>query len=95
VASHSHLAHLDYSKSSLETAKARIAALDSGAPLPVILPAPRKAESATSIPTPAVAAPVVSAAAARATSARQGRRIALVIGNSAYRSVVQLAQSAQ
>jgi tetratricopeptide (TPR) repeat protein len=91
VASQSHLAHLDYSKSSLETARARIAALDSGAPLPVILPAPRKAESATSIPTPVVAAPVVSAAAARATSARQGRRIALVIGNSAYRSVVQLA----
>ena len=90
LASQSHLMHLDYSKSSLETARARIAALDSGAPLPVILPAPRKAESATSIPTPAVAAPVVSAAAARATSARQGRRIALVIGNSAYRSVVQL-----
>jgi hypothetical protein len=63
LASQSHLAHLDYSKSSLETAQARIAALDSGAPLPVILPAPRKAESA---------------------------RIALVIGNSAYRSVVQL-----
>jgi tetratricopeptide (TPR) repeat protein len=90
LASQSHLAHLDYSKSSLETARARIAALDSGDPLPVILPAPRKAQSATSIPTPTVAAPVVVASVVRATSASQGRRIALVIGNSAYRSVVQL-----
>ncbi|MBU6461155.1 MAG: caspase family protein [Bradyrhizobium sp.] len=90
LASQSYLAHLDYSKSSLETARARIAALDSGAPLPVILPAPRKAESATSIPTPAVTASVVPPSVARATSASQGRRIALVIGNSAYRSVVRL-----
>ena len=90
LASQSYLANLDYSKSSLETARARLAALDSGAPLPVIPPAPRRAESATSIPTPSVAAPVVAQAAARATSASQGRRIALVIGNSAYRSTVQL-----
>lgn len=87
LASQSYLAHLDYSRDSLETARARIAALDSGAPLPVILPAPRKAESATSIPTPDVAAPVVAPSAVAATSARQGRRIALVIGNSTYRSV--------
>ncbi len=90
LASHSYLANTDYSRSSLETARARLAALDSGAPLPVILPAPRKAESATSIPTPSVAAPVVAPAAVRATAASQGRRIALVIGNSAYRNVVQL-----
>jgi tetratricopeptide (TPR) repeat protein len=90
ISSRSHLANLDYSKSSLETARARLAALDSGAPLPVILPAPRRAESATSIPTPSVAAPVVAQSAARATSASQGRRIALVIGNSKYRSAVQL-----
>ncbi len=90
LASRSYLANLDYSKSSLETARARIAALDSGAPLPVIAPAPRRAESATSIPTPTVAAPVVEPAAARATSASQGRRIALVIGNSAYRSANEL-----
>jgi tetratricopeptide (TPR) repeat protein len=88
--SQSHLANLDYSKSSLETARARLAALDSGAPLPVILPAPRRAESATSIPTPSVAAPLVAESAARATSASQGRRIALVIGNAKYRSAVQL-----
>jgi tetratricopeptide (TPR) repeat protein len=90
LASRSYLANIDYSKSSLETARARLAALDSGAPLPVILPAPRKAESATSIPTPSVAAPVVAPAAVRATAGSQGRRIALVIGNSAYRNVVQL-----
>jgi len=90
IASQSYLANLDYSKSSLETARARLAALDSGAPLPVIPAAPRRAESSTSIPTPSVAAPVVTAAAVRATSASQGRRIALVIGNSAYRNVVQL-----
>lgn len=91
LASHSDLAHLDYSKSSLETARARIAALDSGAPLPVILPAPKKAASETSIPTPSVAAaPVVAASVVRTTSASQGRRIALVIGNSAYKNVEQL-----
>jgi tetratricopeptide (TPR) repeat protein len=86
LASHSDLAHLDYSKSSLETARARVAALDSGAPVPVILPAPKRAASETSIPTPAIAAPV----AVRTTSASQGRRIALVIGNSAYKNVQQL-----
>ncbi len=90
LASHSYLANIDYSKSSLETARARLAALDSGAPLPVILPAPRKAESATSIPTPSVAAPIVAPATIHATAASQGRRIALVIGNSGYRNVVQL-----
>ena len=90
IASQSYLANIDHSKSSLETARARLAALDSGAPLPVILPAPRRAESTTSIPTPSVAVPVVAQAAARATSASQGRRIALVIGNSSYRNAVRL-----
>lgn len=90
LASQSYLANLDYSKSSLDTARARIAALTSGAPLPVIPPAPRRAESATSIPTPNVAAPVVAPDAARATQASQGRRVALVIGNSEYRNAVKL-----
>jgi tetratricopeptide (TPR) repeat protein len=90
IASQSYLANLDYSKSSLETARARIAALGSGAPLPLIPPAPRRAESATSIPTPNVAAPVVAPDAARATQASQGRRVALVIGNSDYRNTVKL-----
>ncbi len=90
LASQSYLANLDYSKSSIETARARIAALGSGAPLPVIPPAPRRAESATSIPTPNVGAPIVPPDAARATQASQGRRVALVIGNSDYRNAVKL-----
>jgi Tfp pilus assembly protein PilF len=90
LASQSYLANLDYSKSSIETARARIAALGSGAPPPVIPPAPRRAESATSIPTPNVGAPIVPPDAARATQASQGRRVALVIGNSDYRNAVKL-----
>jgi tetratricopeptide (TPR) repeat protein len=90
LGSQSQLINVDYSKSSLETARARIAALESGAPLPVILPAPKHAESTTSIPTPTVAAPTLEPAV-RATSAGQGRRIALIVGNSAYRNAIQLA----
>ena len=79
------------SKSALETARARLAALDSGVAqpsIPVVLP---KAASVTSIPTPAVSAPVVAAATIQKTVAREGRRVALVIGNSAYRTVPALA----
>ena len=42
------------------------------------------------MPTPAVAVPVVAPAVAKATAAKQGRRAALVIGNSAYKSVAAL-----
>lgn len=80
----------DISKSARETAEARLAALSSGAPQPTILPAPVRAASATSVPTPAVAVPVVAPAMVKATAARQGRRAALVIGNSAYKSVAPL-----
>ena len=80
----------DISKSARETAEARLAALTSGAPQPKILPAPSRASSATSVPTLAVAAPVVAPAVAKATSAKQGRRAALIIGNSAYKSVAVL-----
>ena len=80
----------DISKSARETAEARLAALTSGAPQPKILPVPSRASSATSVPTPAVAAPVVAPAVAKATAAKQGRRAALIIGNSAYRSVAVL-----
>lgn len=72
-----------------ETAAARLAALDSGAPQPKIQSVPIKA-GATSIPTQTVTAPVVGPAAAKATAARQGRRVALVIGNSAYKNVSRL-----
>ena len=74
-------------QSALETARARLAAIDSGAPQPVIAPAPARASSANSIATPVVAAPVAVPAAKRPA----GRRVALVIGNAAYKSVPTLA----
>ena len=81
----------DISKSARETAEARLAALSSGVPQPTILPAPVRAATATSVPTPAVAIPVVAPAMVKATAAKQGRRAALIIGNSAYKSVAALA----
>ena len=72
--------------SSLETARARLAALDSGALQPAIPAAPSEAASATSIPTPAAIVPTV----APNRVVQQGRRIALVIGNSAYKNVPAL-----
>ncbi|MDB5575944.1 MAG: hypothetical protein JWR80_1120, partial [Bradyrhizobium sp.] len=80
----------DISKSARETAEARLAALTSGAPQPKILPVPSRASSTTSVPTLAVAAPVVAPAVVKATAAKQGRRAALIIGNSAYKSVAVL-----
>jgi tetratricopeptide (TPR) repeat protein len=81
----------DVSKSALETAHARLAALDSGVAQPSIPNALPKAISATSIPTPATAVPTVAPAIIKTTVAKQGRRVALVIGNSVYRSVPALA----
>jgi tetratricopeptide (TPR) repeat protein len=80
----------DISKSARDTAEARLAALSSGVEQPKFLPAPARATSTTSVPTPSVAAPVVAPAAMKATAAKQGRRSALVIGNSAYKSVPAL-----
>jgi tetratricopeptide (TPR) repeat protein len=71
----------DIAAQSLETARARLAAFASGAPQPVIPPAQARAASPDSIPTPTVAAP-----APVALAAGQGRRVALVIGNAAYRN---------
>lgn len=77
-----------------ETARARLAALDSGAAAPVIPAVPAKAASPTSVPTPAIAAPILTMPVAselvQAATVRQGRRVALVIGNSAYRRVPEL-----
>jgi tetratricopeptide (TPR) repeat protein len=81
IASTSQL-RADVSKSALETAQARLAALKSGAVQPVIPAAPARASSVTSIPTPTVAIP-----GALPASSKHGRRVALVIGNSAYRNV--------
>jgi tetratricopeptide (TPR) repeat protein len=72
----------DIARSGLETARARLAAFDSGVPQPVIPAAPSRASSASSIPTPALAVP-----AAVPTAAKQGRRVALVIGNARYKNV--------
>jgi tetratricopeptide (TPR) repeat protein len=74
----------DSNKSSQDTARARLAALDSGMEQPSIPAAPRKVANQTSIPTPSLAASTVK------PSLSQGRRVALVIGNSAYKSVPAL-----
>ncbi len=85
VSSHSALRAFQ-AKSALETAHARLAALDSGAAQPVIPAAPKRAASATSIPTPQATVPKLAPAAI----AHHDRRVALVIGNSAYRNVPAL-----
>jgi len=89
IASKSYLANLDYSKSAQETARARLAALESGAPPPNIPPAPRKSQKENSIPTPTPVLPPIPVDLEPA-QADQGRRVALVIGNSDYRSVIKL-----
>ncbi len=76
----------DIHRSALETARSRLAAFASGAPQPAIAAAPSKSASATSIPTPTVAIPVVPPSAV----APSGRRVALVVGNSNYKSVPSL-----
>ena len=80
----------DNSKSARETAEARLAALSSGAPQPIFLPVPSRATSTTSVPTIAVTAPIVTPAVANASAAKEGRRVALIIGNSSYKSVPAL-----
>lgn len=70
----------DNAGSALATARARLAAFDSGAVQPVIPAAPVKVTSLTSIPTPEVAAP----APVQVEPAKLGRRVALVIGNADY-----------
>lgn len=75
----------DTAGEALDTARARLAAFDSGAPQPVIPPAPTRRASADSIPTPALTAP-----AAAQTGLTSGRRVALIIGNAGYRSVPAL-----
>jgi tetratricopeptide (TPR) repeat protein len=67
-----------------KTAKAHLAALESGAPQPVIPSLP--SQSGSSIYTPAVVVP-----AAVTPPKNVGRRAALVIGNSAYRNAPALA----
>jgi tetratricopeptide (TPR) repeat protein len=75
----------DGSQDAHVTARARLAAIDSGAAQPSILPAPVKAASQESVPTQAAAIPT-----AQTISVAQGRRVALVIGNSTYTKVPAL-----
>ena len=79
-------AQTDVMKTARETAIARLAALNAGAQQPVIPAAPVQRVSETSIPTPAAAPPTVAVRPAES----QGRRVALVIGNSAYQKVPAL-----
>lgn len=90
--SQSSYRHFDVHKRALETAVSRLAAMDSGEAIPEIPVLPGKSVNAASIPTPAAPALVkpVSAARLQATAAKQRRRVALVIGNSAYRKVPEL-----
>ena len=76
----------DNAGSALETARARLAAFDSGAVQPVIPAAPARVTSSTSIPTPEVAVP----APATVEAGKLGRRVALVIGNAGYTNASRL-----
>jgi uncharacterized caspase-like protein len=74
-----------------ETARARLAALDSGQAAPIIPAAPAQAANPMSVPTPTLAASILTKpVVAEQTIAKQGRRVALVIGNSTYRWVPEL-----
>lgn len=81
---------MDSNKVALDTARARLAAYDSGNAQPTIQPAPARVTSQTSIPTPAASAPILTKPIVAQTAPVQGRRIALVIGNSAYKNVPAL-----
>jgi tetratricopeptide (TPR) repeat protein len=84
LASHHRLVKVDVHRAAQETAAAQLAAIDSGAPLPVIPNAPARAANDNAIPTPTISALTPTA------SGQQGRRIALVIGNAAYQNVTAL-----
>jgi tetratricopeptide (TPR) repeat protein len=75
----------DNAASAIETARARLAAFDSGAPQPIIPASPSRAMLPDTIPTPA---PTIPASIPAPMS--QERRIALVIGNAAYKNVTTL-----
>jgi len=79
---------VDIFKSGYATAVARLAALDSGVEPPVIQPYPKNVKTPTAVPTEEVAVPPPPPAAAGQPD--QGRRVALVIGNSAYQKVPRL-----
>jgi len=75
------------SRESREIAKAHLAALESGVAPPVIPSVAVTSTSATSRPTAAIKAPAPDTP----VSTRHGRRVAMVIGNAAYKNVPELA----
>ncbi|MDO9562845.1 MAG: tetratricopeptide repeat protein [Bradyrhizobium sp.] len=81
----------DVSKEAFETAQARLAALQSGGISPVIAAPQLRVGNTGSIPTPAIAAPILTRPLGTPAAVRQGRRVALVIGNSGYQKVPALA----
>lgn len=66
------------------TARARLAAFDSGQAQPVIPASTGKPVAPFAVATPPLAAPVLTHPRLQAGPERQGRRVALVIGNAAY-----------
>src|SRR5262249_50089946 len=74
----------DVAAQGLKTARARLAAFDSGAVQPVIPPAPSRVTSPDSVPTQPVAAPTA------VPGPPKGRRVGLVIGNIAYKNAPPL-----
>lgn len=74
----------------IETARARLAALESGVTQPVIPASPSSVVSTTSVPTPILASPKPLTLERAEATAKQGRRVALVIGNSAYQNAPPL-----
>ena len=84
----------DVTRDAIETARAHLAAFESGEPPPVIPDAPIRVTNSASVPTPKIAAPILNQPLARervqSTSVKQGRRVALVVGNSAYVNVPPL-----
>jgi tetratricopeptide (TPR) repeat protein len=86
--------HNEIVRSSLETARSRLDALNHAQIEPSLPSAPIKAAHATSIPTPSapIAPPVVSSQAEH--PAVHQRRVALVIGNGAYKNVPELSNPA-
>jgi tetratricopeptide (TPR) repeat protein len=89
LSSQSHF-RTDVSGTALETARARLAALRSGAVQPTIPPAPSKTISPTTIPAPDAIVPTV----APSVGSGHERRVALVLGNSGYKNVVALGNPA-
>jgi tetratricopeptide (TPR) repeat protein len=75
--------------SSCETARSRLAALNSATPEPIILPLPATAKNPSSVPTYSLNLP----AAITDSGSSADRRVALIVGNSRYQNVRALANS--